>query len=163
MASYVVLTPPDSAFPDDETVLIRDGFSWLALIIPLLWLLWYRLWFAAALLLLLTIAIALAAGQFPAYSLALTASSFLVSTFVGLEGNGWRIAKKERQGWTLRSVVEAENHATAEEIWFDSIERQAANTAAAQPSPTVRKATTIRPAPAGSGPALGLIDYADKG
>lgn len=163
MASFVVLTPPDSPYPDDQTVLIRDGFSWLALIIPLLWLLWYRLWFASVLLLLLTIAIALAADQFPGYSLVLTAASILVSAFVALEGNGWRIAKKERQGWVFRSVVEAENHATAEEIWFDTIDRQADKPAPTQPPSTARKPSPVRPAPAGTGPALGLIDYGDKG
>ena len=161
MASYVVLTPPDSPYPDDETVLIRDGFSWLALLIPLLWLLWYRLWFPAALLLLLSVAIAMLAGQFPGYSMALTAATALVSAFVAMEGNGWRIAKKERQGWAFRSVVDADNRATAEEIWFDAIEQRTVNAApAAPPEPRPRN---IHPAHAGSGPALGLIDYGDRG
>ncbi len=163
MASFIVLTPPDSPYPDDETVLIRDGFSWLALLIPLLWLLWYRLWFAAVLLLLLTIAIALAADQFPAYSLVLTAVSILVSAFVALEGNGWRITKKENQGWTFRAVVEAENRATAEDIWFDTVERQANSPARTAPPAAAGKQTTFHPALADSGPALGLIDYGDKG
>ena len=162
MASYVVLTPPDSPYPDDETVLIRDGFSVLALFIPLLWLLCYRLWFAAAMLLLLSVAIALVAGQVPGYSIAVTAASILVSSFVALEGNGWRIAKRERQGWIFRSVVEADNQATAEEIWFSGIEQQTAP-AKTTARPPAGKPTGIHPARAGSGPALGLIDYGDRG
>ena len=118
MASFVVLTPRDGVEKDDETVLIRDGFAWLALVFPLIWLLWNRLWFATLMLLLLSVAIAAAIAVFPDQSLIFTAASLVVSVFVALEGNGWRIGKKERLGWTFRTVVEAPDRATAEEIWF---------------------------------------------
>jgi Zn-dependent protease with chaperone function len=162
MASYVALTPPESAAPDDETVLIRDGFAWLALIVPLLWLLWHRLWFAALMLFLLSIAIAVAMGQLPGASPVLTVASVLVSLFVALEGNGWRIDKKERQGWTFRTVIEADNRATAEEIWIAGVVAEQA-IKARTPPPALTKTSARHPATGGSGPALGLIDYGDRG
>lgn len=163
MASFVVLTPPDSDEPDDRTVLIRDEFAWLALIFPFIWALWFRLWFAAAMLLLLSIAIAVAISLFPAQSMIFTASSLLVSVFVALEGNGWRIAKKERQGWAFKGVVEAQNHATAEEIWFtQALEKPASQRTAPSPPPAAGKRPVMHPAPAATGPALGLLDYEDR-
>lgn len=48
MASYVVLAPPEG---DEHAVIIRDGFSFLALILTVFWLLWHRLLFAALMVL----------------------------------------------------------------------------------------------------------------
>lgn len=161
MASYVVLTPPDGNELDERAVLIRDGFSLLALIVPVIWLLWNRLWFAAAMLLLLSVAIAIAISQIPSWSTVFTISSVMISLFVALEGNNWRIAKKERQGWQLRTVIDAPSHATAEEIYFSA----AAATPEQQPrpAPAFGKNAATGPAPAASGPALGLLDYENKG
>ena len=50
MASFVVLTPPDDPEAPERAEIIRDGFAWFALIIPVFWLLWHRLWFSAALI-----------------------------------------------------------------------------------------------------------------
>lgn len=47
MTVYTVLEPPPSGddLRDAERVaFVRDGFSWLALLFPLLWLLWHRMW-----------------------------------------------------------------------------------------------------------------------
>ncbi|MEX3010845.1 DUF2628 domain-containing protein [Hoeflea sp. TYP-13] len=163
MASYVVLTPPDSSELDENTVLIRDGFSIPAVIIPVLWLLWNRLWFAAIMLFLISVGIAVAISLLPGWSVVLTAASVLLSLFVALEGNGWRIAKKERQGWTLQSVIEAPNHGTAEEICFaDGGRLQVREHPANAPQPAFGKRGAMRLPPAGSGPALGLLDYEDK-
>lgn len=162
MASFVVMTPPESGEQDDRTVLIRDEFAVLALIFPLIWALWYRLWFVAAMLLLLSIAIAVAISVFPGQSLVFTVASLLISVFVALEGNGWRIAKKERQGWNVRGVVEAHNYATAEEIWFAEASEEKAPQRPAAPPPASRARTVMHPAPAASGPALGLLDYEDR-
>ncbi|WP_136657963.1 DUF2628 domain-containing protein [Nitratireductor sp. XY-223] len=161
MASYVVLTPPESGEMDDRAVLIRDGFSLFALIVPVIWLLWNRLWFAAAMLLLISVGIAVAIGQMPAWSTVLTVSSVMISLFVALEGNNWRIAKKERQGWEMRAVIEAPDHATAEEIYFSADAPAPQETS--RPAPVFGKAAATGSASAATGPALGLLDYDNKG
>ena len=161
MASYVVLTPPDGGELDERAVLIRDGFSLFALIVPVIWLLWNRLWFAAAMLLLLSVAIAIAISQIPSWSTVFTVSSVMISLFVALEGNNWRIAKKERQGWQLRTVIDAPSHATAEEIYVSAA--AAPPEQQPRPAPAFGKNAASAPAPAASGPALGLLDYENKG
>ncbi|WP_419907103.1 DUF2628 domain-containing protein [Hoeflea sp.] len=160
MASYVVLTPPDGSELDERAVIIRDGFSLPALIIPVFWLLWNRLWFAAVLLLLLSVAIAIAISQLPAWSTVLTLSSVLISLFVALEGNNWRVADKERQGWEMRDVIEAPDRATAEDIYFSQEMRE--NDPPPRPAPVFGKGPAHGTAPAATGPALGLLDYENK-
>jgi hypothetical protein len=90
---------PDIAF-------IRDGFSALAFVVPPLWLLWHRLWLEA----LATFAVLLSTGaleRFGGMAPAASIVSLLVSMFVGLEGNGLRIAALARRGWIPRGVIEA--------------------------------------------------------
>ncbi|MEM6463059.1 MAG: DUF2628 domain-containing protein [Pseudomonadota bacterium] len=163
MAGYVVLTPPDGKRADEKTVLIRDGFAVVALIIPVIWLLWHRLWFAAMMLFLVSTALYSAIAAFPDQALVFTASSVLLSLFVALEGNGWRVAKKERQGWTLQGVVDAPDYATAEEIWFAGAAAPANGQSATRaPPPALGRPAQSGPPKTASGPALGLLDYGDR-
>ena len=55
MASYVFLTPPGRAPGDEKTVVLRDGFSFLAYLFPPVWFLLHRLWFEALLSVLLLV------------------------------------------------------------------------------------------------------------
>ena len=163
MASYVVLTPPDGSDKDERAVLIRDGFSFWALIFQIFWLLWNRLWVAAAIIFFVSAALSLATAQLTSWSGVFTTAAFCVALFIALEGNGWRISKLERQGWAMRGVIEAPNHATAEEIFFSDEEVSAKpRETRPAPQPVFGKQPPER-TPSHSGPALGLLDYENKG
>src|SRR5690606_34331616 len=49
MATFLVLIPPGARSGDEKARIVRDRFSWLALFLPVIWLLWHRAWLAAAL------------------------------------------------------------------------------------------------------------------
>ncbi|MEO4043837.1 DUF2628 domain-containing protein [Hoeflea sp. CAU 1731] len=158
MTSYVVLTPPEASRFDEGAVFIRDGFAFIALILPFIWLLWHRLWFHAAVVLLVSVGLAIASGGLPQWDLLFVLASLLVSIYVALEGNAMRIAGRERRGWICRGVVDAPDLATAEEIYFAGME---------QPSPESTRPPERVPLPptqppsrksSSSGPALGLLD-----
>ncbi len=56
MTVYSVYEPPTQA-PDlaeraDRLAFVKEGFSWPALLVPLLWLLYYRMWIEFILLVL---------------------------------------------------------------------------------------------------------------
>jgi hypothetical protein len=166
MASYVVLTPPDTGRFHERAVLIRDGFAFWALVAPVIWLLWFRLWFQAAIVLLASVAVALLTNGWPDWDPVFLIGSLLVSIYVALEGNAMRIAKKERQDWTVQDVVVAPNRAIAEEIYFsaevqgDGRKRNSApasSTAARTPQQSVQQTQA-----AVSGPALGLLDVGTR-
>ncbi|RNC96631.1 DUF2628 domain-containing protein [Oceaniradius stylonematis] len=115
MARYVILrhedrTPPRGRAP---LLVIRDGWSWLGFVVPLLWLLWHRLWFAAFGVFAASLAIALLAQNPQWASLALP-FNLLVGLFVGLEGQGWRIGAARPRGYRLADVVEADTQEAAE-------------------------------------------------
>tara|TARA_Y100000815_G_scaffold107521_3_gene96249 strand:- start:27501 stop:27974 length:474 start_codon:yes stop_codon:yes gene_type:complete len=117
MASYVVLERRPAAGRRIETELVRDEFSYLALIFPLVWLLWYRLWFAAIVLLLVSVGIGMI-GEYLAPGPAMFVAGLVVSFFVALEGSAWRIAKFRRLGYLETGAVVAPSLSEAEIRWF---------------------------------------------
>lgn len=115
MARYVILrhedrTPPRGRAP---VLIVRDGWSWIGFIVPLFWLLWHRLWFAAFGVFVASLAIALLAQNPQWASLALP-FNLLVGLFVGLEGQGWRIDAARRHGYRLADIVETDTQEAAE-------------------------------------------------
>jgi len=113
MASWIVMEKPRGSQETLELDFIRDGFSFLAFLFPPLWLLWHRLWIEAA----LTFAVLLggaALERVTGLGLAAPLLSFLVSIFIGLEGNGLRVNALLRRGWDILTVIEADDVADAE-------------------------------------------------
>ena len=107
MASFVVMEPPRSsgAEPGVEAVFVRDGFSVLALVAPVIWLLWHRLWLEAMLALAAAVAIA-TASAYAGLGPVAPAISLLVSLFVAFEGQAMRVARMRRLGWAEAAVIE---------------------------------------------------------
>jgi hypothetical protein len=152
MAIYVIMEPPaaNTAEAAERAVLVRDGFSFLAFLVPPLWLLWHRLWIEAALAFAAT-----ALGETAGFGFIGAMLSLLVAIFVGLEGQTLRVNALGRRGWREWGVVEASNVEEAEIRYLageapDKIVLEA-------PRPTVPAVLPARAQP--SGPALGLLDY----
>jgi hypothetical protein len=156
MASFVVMESPErkAGTPEERIEVIRDGFSFLALLFPFFWLLWHRLW-VEAILVLSAGAAAAVIGSWPQYEFMSSALAVLISIFVGLEGNNMRILRLRRRGWRETAVIEAGSRASAEMRHI--IETH--NTApAVKPlrDETVTKSAN-RAITASTGPALGLL------
>ena len=146
MARFVVLRHEDQMPPRHLPVIeiIRDGWSLVAFILPLFWLLWHRLWFAAAMVFLASLAVALLI-QAPMFALAGLPLNLLIGVFVGLEGQNWRIAKARRQGYRAIASLDAVDRAEAElKLALSPVSRQsddrpvtpaAGGIAASQPVP----------------------------
>ncbi|TGV85067.1 DUF2628 domain-containing protein, partial [Mesorhizobium sp. M2D.F.Ca.ET.145.01.1.1] len=98
--------PPGRSEKVDMTTLVRDGFTWLGLLVPPLWLAWHRLWVEAALAFVIMGVLSML-GQKLGLGVAGSLLSLLVSLYVGLEGQGLRIAAMRRRGWHEWRVVEA--------------------------------------------------------
>ncbi|MER8407124.1 DUF2628 domain-containing protein [Mesorhizobium sp. M1307] len=106
MAIYVVMEPPGHSESVDTTF-IRDGFAWLGFLVPPLWLAWHRLWVEAALA-FVAMGLLSMLGERLDLETAGSLLSLLVMLFVGLEGQGLRIAALRRRGWHEWGVVEAD-------------------------------------------------------
>ena len=126
MRSYVVMLPgggaataPASIPEPEDWRLLADGFSKLALIFPVLWLLWHRLWLPAFTALVVPLGAPALAGALGAdqgtQGLAYGLASLAVGVLAGLEGRAAVIAKAERKGARTVGVIEASSREEAED------------------------------------------------
>lgn len=151
MASYIVLSPPD-AEAGDEAVLVRDGFSWLAFIVPVIWFAWHRMWLWAAAFVVAGVVVTVAVERTDWDGTAIV-MAFLMALWAGLEAQGQRVGALVDRGWTIRDVIVASGRDVAEATWFGAPRLQ--------PRPAASEAPAIPAAAArpSGGPALGLLDY----
>jgi hypothetical protein len=115
--SYYVLTAPAPTDADRDTKFIRDGFSWLAFLLPLPWLLVKRLWLVALVAVLFYLVAVYIAEQYRLDALPV-AFSFVLSLWTALEGGHAQARSLERKGWQIERVIAADRLSDAEEIYF---------------------------------------------
>lgn len=113
MASYVVMEPAGDR-TGESAVYIRDAFAPLAVILPVVWLLWHRLWIEAVLTLVAMMGISAALDWLGASQLAGLAA-LLTGLYVALEGSALRMAAARRKGFTEKAVIDAASRDEAEE------------------------------------------------
>lgn len=118
MARYVVMQKEGDV---SGAEFIRDGFSLPALIVPHLWLLFYRQWLAAIAVISLMVLAALAAWQFQ-MPLIVLAADLPISIYVALEGASLRIGNLERDGFHEAAVIEAGTVEEAEIRYFGALQ-----------------------------------------
>lgn len=105
----------------EDAVFVKEGFCWPGLLIPLFWMLYRRLWLAAGIFFLLSMAAAglgnsgLIGEDFVGLAL------FLVQLWIGLEGNELRAKKLRARGYELADVVAADDVGEAEIRYFTSL------------------------------------------
>ncbi|WP_312794712.1 DUF2628 domain-containing protein [Tianweitania sp.] len=116
MAVFVVLEPDVSDLPQaqDRAVLVRDGFSFWAFLLPVIWLLFHRLWIEALAALALMVAAGALATQFGGHPLLGLSLSLLTQLYFGLEARNLKVNAMRRRGWRVWGPVEALNHQEAE-------------------------------------------------
>lgn len=156
MASYVVMEPPESGGEKtDRAKFVRDGFVFPALVVPVFWMLWHRMWLEAGLV-FLAAAILGAAGERTDFSSLAVVLSIGLAVFTGFEGAGLRIASLRRKGWIDAGVVEAQSVEDAEIRYAYGDEE----VVVAETGPAPRPANALPAQPAApTGPALGLMSY----
>lgn len=157
MTSYVIMEPPPGAGRQvsRDPVFVRDGFAFLAFLVPFIWLLWHRLWIEAALALGVSLLLG-GLGEYGGAGPLASLLSILVSIYVGLEGAALRIAALRRHGWREAAVVEADSMADAEIRYFAEPAGDEADLVE-PPAPTTGGQPPLRTP--SSGPALGLFSY----
>ncbi|MHA1189859.1 MAG: DUF2628 domain-containing protein [Alphaproteobacteria bacterium] len=160
MRSYTVHTSPDLG-PDEaaeRAAFVKDGFCWPALIIPLIWLIWRRMW------LVLALYIVAASVLMAATSPLGNAIGFAVAVLFGLlfasEANNLRRWTLQRKGWTEAGLSVGRSLADAEVQYFCGNAVPAAGAQTRNPVRTVpdvlRATATIAPAGRYTAPASAI-------
>lgn len=158
MSVYTIQAPANSLGEAEleDSAFLREGFSWGAFIFAVFWLLWHRLWVAAALWLVVC-------AGFVWLSLSvLSLGSFLLIAFalhllLGLEANALLRRRYARHDYQLIDVISAESREIAERTFFSR---------ALQGRPEAPSASNNPPSPPRSGrndDVLGLFPEPETG
>ena len=134
MKTYTVHYPPESGVSMTglarDAILVKDGFSWPAFLVPLIWLIYNRMWIVLAIYVAIEIAFAaIAAGLSMPDGLTMVAS-LAVSFIIGFQGNDFLRWSLERRRYRQHAVVAGANLPDAEHRFFANAERDFAQTGA---------------------------------
>lgn len=118
MASYIVMSDSGDK-PGDDIRFVQDGFAVIAFVVPIIWLLWHRLWLQAALCFGAMGAVAALAAWSgnPIWAGLAGMTSVSISLLVALEGGEWRRQSLEQQGYRELDVIPARSMHQAEELF----------------------------------------------
>ncbi|MDN5929061.1 MAG: DUF2628 domain-containing protein [Hyphomicrobiales bacterium] len=155
MASYVIFEPPGATRRQDA-VFVRDGFHWLAFLVPFFWFLWHRLWLEAGLIFAAMVGLIALEGVEGMPGI-VAPVSLLLSLGLGFEAPALWMAALRRRGWREWGVVEADGRDAAAIRYLADADLEPAppqpfSASAASSSETSRR-------PTGAVPALGLFNY----
>ena len=122
MTVYSVYEPPAEA-PDlmqraDRLAFVKEGFSWPALLVPLLWLIYYRMWIELIVLGLIYLALQVVFGTDTQGQALAVWASFAIGVLFAFEANDLRAAALERRGYRLAGVASGRDRTEAERSFF---------------------------------------------
>lgn len=121
MAIYTIHVPddaPDVLTRGERTVFVREGISLRAFVFGLVYLLWHRLWIAAAVWIVLLAAVATLGVVVHPPLACLVALLGLMHLYLAVEGPDllrWGLGQR---GYTMRTLLSAPRLADAEALFF---------------------------------------------
>jgi hypothetical protein len=121
---YSVYEPPgndeiDVAARADKMAFVKDGFSWLAFLVPVLWLIFQRMWLELIAFLVVIAAVSWAFGTAPeARELAgwVTLALTLLLAFEANDLRGWAL---KRRGYRFTGMASGRDRYEAERSFFE--------------------------------------------
>jgi len=119
MTIFTVHAPrvPDGVAVDPAAfVFVKEGFSWPALLVPPVWLVWNRLWMTLLIWVVAVVGLSILSGF--AGTGASTAVMILFAVWFAFEANGFRRWTLERRSYALVGVVEGRRIEDAERRFF---------------------------------------------
>jgi Protein of unknown function (DUF2628) len=132
---YSVYEPPAEA-PDlmqraERLAFVKEGFSWPALFVPLLWLAYYRMWIELIVLGLTYVVVQVVFGSDTQGQTLAFWASFAIGVLFAFEANDLRAAALGRRGYRLAGVASGRDRSEAERSFFTAWLPQQANVARA--------------------------------
>ena len=152
MATFLVLTPPGGKTRDEKARFVRDAFSWVAFVFPPFWLLWHRAWLAAFIVFAVQ-SLGSALMSQPGLGAVGFALSAATALLVALEGPTMIVSRLTRRGWQIDDVVAADDHETAEAIYFHEADENA------RPAGNLPALPASSSSDRGHQPMLGLVGF----
>ena len=105
----------------EDAILVKEGFSWPAFLVPLIWLAYKRMWIVLAFYVAAAAGLTLLEqGEVVAES-ALFVGNLALNLILGLEGNDIYRWSLQRRRYREHAVVVGQNLVSAEQRYFEAI------------------------------------------
>jgi hypothetical protein len=122
VTAFAVYESPKEA-PDlferaNRLAFVKEGFSWPALLVPLLWLIYHRMWIELIVLIAVYLGLQWAFGTDPQGQTLAAWASLAVGILFAFEANDLRSASLERRGYRLAGVASGRDRTEAERSFF---------------------------------------------
>jgi Protein of unknown function (DUF2628) len=146
----------------DRIAFVKEGFSWPALFVPALWLLFYRMWIELIIFLVLIGGLQwLLGGDRQGADLAGWVT-LAISVLFAFEANDLRAAALARRGYRLAAVAVGHDRDEAEEQFFRAwLPQQSRSSSATAQRPTAKRGGDV-PAPIAGGEGEEVIGLFPK-
>lgn len=116
MKIFSILESPDGK--PEKAAFVREGFSWGAFLLSVLWALWQRMWVVALLLFVVFAALAVASElEFIGSDLAALVQ-FAIMLLFGFEARNLQIRALEKTGFRRAGIIQATSLEAAELTYF---------------------------------------------
>jgi hypothetical protein len=161
MRYYTVHSPDGDYETPEDYLFVKDGFSWPALFVPLIWIIWHRLWLVLVWYVVF-ILVVIWAGRLLNDDIA-TAVAILGSLLFAFEANNMRRHALEDRGWQEVGSSFGKDITEAEARFFAGATADAAASAADKNDIIARAAYTPehRP-PVSDEPIIGLFPEPER-
>ncbi|MGH6793351.1 MAG: DUF2628 domain-containing protein [Methyloceanibacter sp.] len=139
MTVYSVYEPPvadetDVATRADKIAFVKDGFSWVALVVPALWLIYQRMWIELIVFLFVITAVQWGFGTSTEGAAAGGWVTLALTVLFAFEANDLRGWALERRGYRFAAIASGRDRYEAERSFFDGwLPKQARPPHAVQP------------------------------
>ena len=97
MRAYTIHAPPDDDSSPERFAFVKDGFCWPALFVPILWILWHRLWLTLVWYVVWLLVLAWV-GRLAGEGIA-TLLAIIGAVFFAFEANDIRRRSLRSRGW----------------------------------------------------------------
>jgi len=115
-----LISAPDPLAQADQLRFVKDGFSWLAFLFPILWLIFHRMWLVLGVYLIAVSSLELVSAVIGLNEVALGVLAIATGFIVGSEGNNLRRWTLERSGHRMIAAISGRNLEVCELKFFSA-------------------------------------------
>lgn len=154
MRSFTVHLPPLASAEERlaKAVFVRDGFHAVALLVPPLWLLWYRQWLGLALYVAAMIVLDYSAGYVSVWAIFIV--NLLFGIGLALEASTLRRWRLDARGWQMAAALSAHDLEDAELRFFTGLAQGSRRPVPTAPSALQNGVSSARPSAGAPGPSI---------
>jgi hypothetical protein len=105
----------------EDAILVKEGFSWPAFLVPLIWLVYKRMWIVLPFYIAATAALTILSQSAVVAGSAVFVGNLAVNLVLGLQGNDLYRWTLQRRRYREQAVVVGHNLVTAEQRYFEAV------------------------------------------